>query len=664
MNLDILEIVLFVFFAALIVTVLFRQLKLSVILGYLLVGAVLGPHGMHIVPESPRIKELAEFGIVFLMFTVGLEFSLPKLYTLKFPVFVIGGSQVLISIIATTLIGRLFGMNILSALVVGSIVAMSSTAIVIKQLNDQLELHSPHGLNAVGILLFQDLAVVPLIILIANLSKVAGDGHPLVSILLWALIKGTFAILLIFILGKQLLRPLFRIISSTHAIELFTLTVLLVTLSAAWLTHALGLSFALGAFLAGIMLGETEFRHQIEVEIRPFRDILLGLFFISIGMLTDVSYWHYTWPWILLLVSALMFGKMILISAITYFSRNTASTAVRTGLILAQGSEFGFALLTLALTENILPADYGQVILASLLISLIFAPMLIRFNKQIASFLLPTIGKLDDAAVTNKIIQATIKLKHHIIICGYGRVGQHIARLLDKVNIPYIGLDLDAELVQQASLAGEHVIYGDPAHPGILKAAGLDHARVIVISFNDLRSTLKILGMVKHSYPHLPILVRCRDETELKLLKKYGATRVIAELFEESLTLSQHLLNLLNISMHKISELLQEMRSEDYDILQRVFTGSHEEIETDESATQHQQLRPIMIPEGAYAANHELRDLQLRESGIEIIAIRRGETKQLKPQGNVKLKPNDIIILYGTLPNLEAAEKTILSGRI
>ena len=659
MNFTIFEMILSVFFIALLVTVIFRQLRLPVILGYLLVGALMGPHAMGLVPDSPYIDELAEFGIVLLMFTVGLEFSLPKLFALRFPVFVIGGLQVLFSILITTLVGKWFGIPTLSAIVIGSIAAMSSTAIVIKQMQDQLELYTPYGLNAIGVLLFQDLAVIPFIILIPSLATGAEEQN-LALILALALLNGLVAIALIFTVGRWLLRPLFHLIAKTRAIELFTLTVLMVTLTSAWLTHTLGLSFALGAFLAGIMLAETEFRHQIEVEIRPFRDILLGLFFITIGMLTNMSTWHQTWIWILLMLIAIVVGKMILITVISRIVGNDTSTSLRTGLILAQGGEFGFALLTLAISHHVLPPDYGQVILAALIISIALSPILIYFNKQIASIFLPKMIRKRDKLAQQEISETAKNFRHHVIICGYGRVGQHIARLLDRVKFPYVGIDLDSQLVQNATLAGDNVIYGDPTHPAILKKAGVDHAQVLVISFNDLRSTIKILSMVKHSHPHIPTLVRCRDEAELKQLREYGATEIIAELFEESLTLSHHLLHLINIPTNKVTALIQEVRRQDYDLLHKVFASSYDESNMGSALLE--EMIPILIPDGAYAVDHTISDLHLDDAGIEVVALRRGQEKYVKPHGNLKILANDIIIMHGTSSNLENAERKVLEG--
>lgn len=661
MQFSIFEVLLSVFFTALIVSVLFRQLKLSVILGYLVVGALVGPHALGFVRDSEYITKLAEFGIVFLMFTVGLEFSLPKLFALRKAVFIVGGFQVLICVVVTTLVGKFLGMTLISSLVVGSIVAMSSTALVIKQLNDQFELQTQHGLNAVGILLFQDLAVIPLVILITSLYK--GTHQALALTLLWAVLKAALAIFIIFVVGRWLLQPLFRLIAKARAIELFTLTVLLITLSAAWVTQILGLSYSLGAFLGGIMLAETTYRHQIEVEIRPFRDMLLALFFITIGMLTNIHTWYDTWPWILLLVSALMIGKMFLILLISRLTGNYYSTAARTGIVLAQGGEFGFAILSIAMVDHMISPEYQQVILAALLISIAISPVLIRFNKQIADFFLPSGKDIGDSASQHEIIEHAKKMHNHVVLCGYGRVGQHTARLLDKIKFPYIGIDFDAELVQRASLAGDNVIYGDSTHPDILDKAGIDHAKILLISLSDHRAAVKILTMTRTRFPNLPILVRCRDKAELNLLKKLGATHIIAEIFEASLTLSTHLLQIIQLPKDKILSIIQDVRNTDYDLLQQVFVGALQEDSPNIENHLHEQLSPVVISEDAFAANKKLSELDLKSIGVEVMAIRRGNEKHLKPRGSVTIIPNDIVILFGPLNNLEAAEQVLLEGR-
>lgn len=662
MHFSIFEVILSVFLSALVVSVLFRRLKLSVILGYLVVGALVGPHALGLVPDSDYIDKLAEFGIVFLMFTVGLEFSVAKLFALRNAVFFIGGLQVLGCVLIVTIIGMLFSMTMAEALVVGSIVAMSSTALVVKQLNDQFELNSHHGMNAVAILLFQDLAVIPLVILITSIANGGNENEILFLTLLWAIAKGVFAILLIFILGRWLLKPIFRIIAQAHAIELFTLTVLLITLITAWITDSLGLSYSLGAFLGGLMLAETAYRHQIEIEIRPFRDVLLALFFISIGMEANIRTWYHTWPWILLMLTALIIGKLLLIVILSRLAGNSNSSAARTGIVLAQGGEFGFAILAIAQQNKFLTTEYEQVILAALLLSIAIAPILIRFNKQIAGIFLKKTRDLKDSASQREIIEHAKKMHDHVIICGYGRVGQHIARLLDKIKFPYIGVDFDADLVQRASLAGDEVIYGDSSHPSMLRKAGIKHAKALLITLTDHNATVKILNVARARYPNLPILVRCRDKAELNELKKFGATHIIVELFEASLTLSNHLLQILQLPRAKIIEIIQEVRNADYDLLQKVFVGALPNEDEESLTDLHEQLSPIVISNEAYAVGRKLSELDLKGIGVEVISIRRGDTKHLKPRGNVKILADDIIVIFGALSNLENAERRLLEG--
>jgi len=568
MNFGILETILTILFASLVTSFIFRKLKLPVVLGYLSVGALLGPNVLDIIPDIEAIKKLAEFGVVFLMFTVGLEFSYSKLFALKKAVFVIGGLQVILSSIITSLIGIWLGMDLLPALVVGGIVAMSSTAIVVKQLEEQHELHTQHGLNAVGILLFQDLAVIPFIILIVGLST--QSEYSMTTIFLLDFLKGLFAILSIVIIGHWVMKPVFHIIAKTLSMELFTLTVLLIALTGAWITNTLGLSYALGAFVAGIMLSETQFRHQVEIEIRPFRDILLGLFFITIGMLANITYWSTIWIWITLLLAGIILVKMLLIVVLSRFAGNNYTTSLRTGLILAQGGEFGFAILTLSMKHNMFPPEYGQTILGALLISIAISPLLIRFNKEIARFLVPKAMQSNREVINQEVSKHAEKLRAHIILCGYGRVGHHIARILKEVNVPYIGLDIDSELIKNATLSGEKVVFGDATHPDILQAAGLNLAKAVVISFDILKPTIKVLSLIRQHSPDLPVLVRCKDQNEILELRKYHPYKIIAETFEESITLSQHLLELIKIPENRVTELLQTVRKKDYDMLRQI----------------------------------------------------------------------------------------------
>ncbi|MES2217884.1 MAG: cation:proton antiporter [Pseudomonadota bacterium] len=654
MNISILGSMIGILFAALIIGVICRYLRFPTILGFLLIGAIAGPHAMGFIPNEKNITTLAEFGIVFLMFTIGLEFSLPKLIALKYWVFGVGELQVFVGTLVTTIMGIAIGMTPMAAFAVGGIVSMSSTAIVIKELSELGEINTKIGKNAVGILLAQDLAVIPFIILLASLSAVSHNN--LATELLLALLNGIFAFSFIFFSRRWLLKPLFRIVSATRALDLFTILVLFVAMGTAWLTHWLGLSYALGAFLAGVMLSETEFRHQIEVEIRPFRDILLGLFFISIGMLVDITMWHSTWIWILMLVTAIVFCKTILITILCRLAGDNYPVSCRTGLILAQGGEFSFAILTFSLANKLLPPDYGQVVLAALWISIAISPLLIRYNKAIINFFLPKASQRNEILVKQEIAGLTRELTNHIILCGYGHVGQHMARLLEFENIAYIGLELDPKLVQHAKLLARPVTYGDASHPGILSAAGFFQARAMVICFSDLPAAMKIISIAKQIKASVPILVRCKNAEEIMQLKNQGATRVVAEVFEEGLALAHHLLQILKISDRRIASLIEEVRSSDYNLLRGTLAGTFSNV------NDSQQLRPVLLQQGAFAINHHLNELNLQNINVEVVTIRRGKSEHLKPQKNLKLSEGDIIVLLGQENNLEQAEKILFAG--
>ena len=659
MNFSVVEGFLVILLIALVVTVIFRYLRIPIILGYVLVGVLVGPHVLGWLPDTKVIKELAEFGVVLLMFTIGLEFSLSKLFALRYAVFVLGGLQVLFSIIVTVIVGISLGMSAIASIVVGGVVAMSSTAIVIKQLSEQSELNTQHGSNAIGILLFQDLAVIPLLVFIASMTGTSDQSFWIT--LLWSFVKGIIAIAVILVFGRWLLRPLFRLIAATRIVELFTLGVLFVAVGTAWVTNVLGVSYALGAFLAGIMLAECEYRHQIKVEIRPFRDVLLGLFFISVGMLVNIAAWPQTWIWIVLLVMGLMIGKALLIILFNLLSKYDLVTATRTGLILSQGGEFGFAILTLALVNQLLPMDWGQSILAALLISFIFAPIIIRYNEKITLFLLPKKLKQHAVHVQLEVAEVAHALKNHVIICGYGRVGQNIARFLEKVNCSYIGLDVDPEIVQNAKVAGDPVTYGDATHPEILEAAKLSEGKAVLISFGDIHPTINALNQIRSTYPKIPILVRSRDEAERKLLQQHGATKIVTETFEESLTLAHHLLKAIEIPQHQISKLLQDVRDKNYDVLYKIFPGSFVGEETEKDVL-HEYLRPIPLSEKAHAVGHTLHELTVQKTGVDVVALRRGQSRHLKPKGDIKLHVGDILILYGSPEQLDEAEKILLEG--
>ncbi|MGD9592174.1 MAG: cation:proton antiporter, partial [Candidatus Berkiella sp.] len=377
--------ILIILIACILITAICQRIKLPLIIGYIVVGILVGPSGIGLISGTQTIKLIAEFGIVFLMFMVGLEFSLTHLIRLKKDVFLFGGLQVFLSIGLTLIIGLLLQMTLTQSLIVGCIVAMSSTAIVLKQLSEQLEINTTYSQHAIGILLFQDLAVIPILILLPSLSDVS--LYSFTYELGIAIAKGAATIISILFIGKRILRPIFYHMTNSYSLELFTLTTLSITLLCAGLTALVGLSYALGAFLAGMMLGETEFKHQIKTDIRPFKDVLMGFFFITIGMQFNAQTIVSAWNWTLLMLLALVVFKTVLISLLGFIFTKSKMIATQTGLILAQGGEFGFAILISALTYQLLPTDYGQVILGALLLSMVIAPMIIKHHQAIMHFI-------------------------------------------------------------------------------------------------------------------------------------------------------------------------------------------------------------------------------------------------------------------------------------
>ncbi len=645
--------------AAVLMVSLFRRLHLPAILAYLCVGAIAGPYGMGWVADTENTRFLAEFGVVFLLFTIGLEFSLPQMIAMKNVVLGLGGAQVFITTVLGAVIAWLFGMTASGAFVVGGVVALSSTAIVTRQLIEQVELNSRHGRYALGVLLFQDLAVIPFLVVIPTLG---GSGEQAIVLpLVFALLKGVAAFFIMLAIGHWLLRPLFTGIAAARSSELFMLSVLLFTLGAAWVTHMSGLSLALGAFLAGMMLGETEFRHQVEADIRPFRDVLLGLFFITIGMLLDVHTLPAVGHWVVLLALAIILFKTLLIFALGRVVKAEPGVALRTGLVLAQGGEFGFALLSLATVHGLMDAHDNQIVLGGTLLSMALSPLVIRYNGALAKRLFAqSYGGGRDRQAQDVQTSAT-GLNQHIIICGYGRIGQNIARFLDEEGFDYLALDLDPHTVSEARAAGERVRYGDSTHREILQASGLERARALVISYDDAPATIKILQHTRTLRPDMPVLVRTRDDTELERFQKLGATEVVPETLEASLMLVSHLLLLLDVPVARVIRRVRDVRADRYRLLRGFFHGDESES-LEHSQGFRERLHAVTLPDGAYAVGRTIAELDLAASDVQVTAVRRGGIRGPQPGPDTHLRAGDVLVLYGSPEGLEHVEAALLKG--
>lgn len=638
------------------VVIAFHRLRIPSSLGYLLVGILLGPYTAGPVIEGQQIQVLAEFGIVFLLFTIGLNFSLPQLHALRHLVLGLGTGQVVLTTLVVGAIAWAVGYPLAAAFVVGAVFAQSSTTIISKQLADQGEEYTRHGRLGIALSVFQDVTAVPFVVIIPVLGMAAGAGA-LAGALLWAVAKAVVAFTLVFVVGRWLLRPLFHAVAALRSAELFTLTVLFVSLIAAWTTLSLGLSMAFGAFLAGMILGETEFRHQVESTIRPFRDVLLGLFFVGIGMLFDPFSVIQIWHWALAGAATLLVVKTVLVALIVRRAGIDSLTAWRIGLLLAVGGEFGFALLAIALEAGVIAQQAGQIALVSVLLSMIAAPFLIRYNHALAARFStrPVLPENDDAIRID--IKTAAGSREHVIICGYGRVGQSVGHFLEEENIPYIALDLDPARVKEAHLAGEPVYYGDAAERDILEAVGIAAARLVVISHTDVAAAHKVLHHVRSLRPDLPVMVRTRDESHADELRKAGATDVVPETLEAGMMIASHALLLLRVPLTRVLHRMQQQRESRYRLLRELFRGESQLTEGPEEYNADH-LRAVLLTPDSPAVGRTLGELKFE--GVMVTALVRKGERQLAPSHETRLEAGDAIVLFGSTEDLKHAETSLL----
>ncbi len=650
--------------AAVLGVVVCRSLKLPPMLGYLVVGVLIGPNALALAKDSASIKYLAEFGVVFLMFVIGLEFNLPKLRSMRQLVFGLGLSQVLLTITGT-LVGHallvwLYSFSASSwqmgwqgAVVLGGAMAMSSTAIVVKMMAERLELESEHGKRVIGVLLFQDLAVVPLLVLIPALNS---SGTDMARALALALLKATLLLTLLLVGGRALMRWWLTLVARRKSDELFMLNLLLVTLGLAWLTEHAGLSLALGAFVAGMLVAETEYKHQVETDIRPFHDVLLGLFFITVGMKLDWRPVLDHWFLVLLLTTIPVFAKFVLVAGLTRLFGATTGVALRTALYLAQAGEFGFVLLALGSLNGLLAPQWQSPILASMVLSMLIAPFLIMYSNRIVMRLSASDWLLQSVQLTT-IAKKSIATQAHVIICGYGRSGQNLARMLEKEHIPYMALDLDPDRVRQAAAAGQSVVFGDAARLQSLMAAGLARASAVVISYPDTPSALKILRLVREHAPKVPVVVRTIDDADLERLRAAGAAEVVPEAIEGSLMLASHALALVGVPMRRVLQMADDARDARYGLLRGYFHGADDDT-ADE--LQQERLHSVTLPAAAGCIGRRLGDQALHAVGVRVVSVRLAAGQVQTARDDTALAAGDTLVLSGLPQALALAEDKLL----
>ncbi|WP_428482385.1 monovalent cation:proton antiporter-2 (CPA2) family protein [Pyruvatibacter mobilis] len=544
--------------ASVLLVPLFRWFKASPVLGYLFVGAIIGPFGFAIIDDVDGVARMAELGVVFLLFMIGLELSVERLKAMRTMVFGLGFAQVIVSGAVIGAVALWWGNSVQASIIIGLCLALSSTAVVMQLLMERGEFASRMGRTGFAILLAQDLAVVPLLMLVTIFA--AGESGHVTELVGTALLRAVLAVVVIIVAGRWLVRHLYRMVTWTQSPELFMALTLLAVLGTAWFTGLAGLSMALGAFLAGLLLSETEFRHQVETDIEPFKGLLLGLFFISIGMQINFGVLAETWVNVTIGVVGLIVLKFLILTALVKAFSLPLSTSLRTGLLLAAGGEFAFVGVTAAMGSDIISEPVGQYMLIVAAVSMAMTP----FLADLGTFLK---RKLDDRT-GGEPIQATGDeargLEGHVIIAGYGRVGQTVAKMLGDLKHPYMALDLNVPRTRDCRARGEPVYYGDAAKPDVLERVGGDHAGAVVITLDNFAAASRAVEATRERWPSIPIFVRAWDMTHSDELLKLGATGVVPETLESSLQLAGQVLESLGTPREAVGDIITRIRNRDY----------------------------------------------------------------------------------------------------
>lgn len=643
--------------AAVVAVVACRHLALPPLLGYLLLGALAGPHALALLPDSTSAHRLAEFGVVFLMFTIGLEFSLPRLFAMKRIVFGLGLSQVFVTLGAVAAAAMIYGVSWQASIALGGALAMSSTAILSRLLVDRRELDATHGREVMGVLLFQDLAVVPLLVLIPALSQpielLAGE-------LGLALAKAALLLVLVLFVGQKMMHAWFGLVARQKSGELFMLNVLLVTLGFATATEMAGLSPALGAFVAGMLISETAYRYQVEEDIRPFRDVLLGLFFISTGMMLDPAAIWADAPKVLLVLAMMLTTKFAIVWGTSRVLGGAPGTALRSGLWLCTAGEFGFVMLALANDTRLVDPRLVQPVLAAMVLSMMIAPLIVLYSDRIALRIIASEWLMRSMQLT-QIAARTVAAEKHAILCGYGKTGQHLARFLETEQIGFMALDLDPERVREAAAAGEPVAWGDCLRRENLLAAGIARASVLVVTFADVETTLRLVQRVHELRPGLPIVARSREEDDAEKLFEAGVAEVVPEALESSVMLATHALALVGVPMHRVIRHLRKLREQHYALLRGFFHGA-----TDAGAhladADQPRLHVVTLDVGAWAVGRSLEELAIEKVGAGVTAIRRKAQIRVEVVPGTRFLAGDVVVIRGTAQAVAAGEQRLLRG--
>ncbi len=547
-----------VLMAATVVAFLCERLRVPAVIGFLLAGALIGPKGFGILSDLQDIYILAELGMIFLMLTIGLEFSFDRLRGLAKLSFVGGFAQIALTILISIVFARLVGWTLYQGFILGSVIALSSTAVVLKYLIDRGEVDTQHGRIAVAILVFQDLAVAPLLIFITALGATTGSlGVALVS----SALKAVLLVATVLLFSRYVLPPLAHWMSLSRSREIFLLSAIIICFGCAWLSAWLGLSAAIGAFFAGIMLANTDYGQQITGEIAPFRHIFISIFFVSIGLLFDFGFVFSNFPIVVLVTALVLVLNCFLVTVIVMCFGYPPRVALTTGVILAQIGEFSFLLLEASRKMNLLDSFFYQTILSSAVLTMLFTPVLfyvvpfiIQWCEKVPLFGMPPVASAVGSCEREG-------LKDHVILCGYGVVGHDVAYALKEENIPVFVIDMNPRNIKAARADGINALYGDAANREVLKKAGIERAKVMVLSFGDQTGITEIIKLVERMNPDITLIVRTRFEKDVSRLYELGADVVVMEELEVSLDLTRAALTHFSVDAHKMEDYLKKIRA-------------------------------------------------------------------------------------------------------
>ena len=643
---------------AVVATAIFRRMHLPPILAYLFVGVILGPYALGMIENNATIHLLSELGVVFLLFMLGLEFSLPRMLAMRTIVLGLGSAQVIITSAVVLGATYMLGMSLSGSVVIAGALALSSTAMVTRELIAHNSLELPLGRIAIGVLLFQDIAAVFFLILIPSLQDTQEPAST--QDILFMFGQGIALLVGMMFIGRKFLPKFFHEVAHSKSAELFVLTSLVVALSAAWLTHAAGLSMALGGFLAGMMLGESHYKHQLESDIRPFRDLLLGLFFVSVGPQLDLITLMDNWYLVLLFSAALMVVKTLIVYLCASFFSIKKPDALRAGMCLSQGGEFGFALLALAFSYQIFTVEENALVIATIIVTMVATPFVINQSERLANKLFPDTAP-SGLNLPNAEEADHSHFKNHVIVCGYGRVGQIIARFLAPLKVPYVIIDSDPIRVHEAVQAGEPIYYGDCRNISLIGQLGADNARLLLLTFPNYSDTLDAARKLRDKYDSLPILVRTSDDSGLEQLQAVGVTEVIPEALEGSLMLVSHVLAVLGIPQNEIDQRINQVRSERYQLLHAYYHGDQSSL-TDDKGERREFLHSVTLDAKSYSIDHTIEELNLGRKGVEVSSVRRG-SESFTDVAQLSLSAGDVVVLRGTQDKIDAAEAYLLGGK-